>query len=86
MWSPRRRHTDERACLAPPPSLRWRGRPFLPPAPRSSQQPVFFSNSMPAKVWRSGALQIVQNIKVLPPSLHPRSQLTGEWPWERPGC
>lgn len=35
---------------------------------------------MPGKVWRSGAVQIVQNLRILPPTLHPRSQLSGEWP------
>lgn len=45
---------------------------------KSSQQPVKHSNSMPGKVWRSGAVQIVQNVRILPPSLHPRSQLTEE--------
>ncbi|MEW5304538.1 MAG: hypothetical protein WDW36_007144 [Sanguina aurantia] len=31
---------------------------------------------MPGKVWKSGAVQIVQNLKIIPPSLHPRSQLS----------
>ncbi|GIL75656.1 hypothetical protein Vretimale_15204 [Volvox reticuliferus] len=43
---------------------------------KSCQGPVFFRNSMPGKVWRSGAVQIVQNLRILPPSLHPRSQLS----------
>eukprot|EP00198_Chlamydomonas_reinhardtii_P004250 XP_001693586.1 predicted protein [Chlamydomonas reinhardtii] len=33
---------------------------------------------MPGKVWRSGAVQIVQNLRILPPTLHPRSQLSEE--------
>ncbi|GLC35524.1 hypothetical protein PLESTB_000198300 [Pleodorina starrii] len=45
---------------------------------KSCQGPVFFRNSMPGKVWRSGAVQIVQNLRILPPSLHPRSQLSEE--------
>ncbi|PNH05743.1 hypothetical protein TSOC_007971, partial [Tetrabaena socialis] len=44
---------------------------------KSCQGPVFFRNSMPGKVWRSGAVQIVQNLRILPPTLHPRSQLSG---------
>ncbi|KXZ47336.1 hypothetical protein GPECTOR_36g60 [Gonium pectorale] len=45
---------------------------------KSCQGPVFFRNSMPGKVWRSGAVQIVQNLRILPPTLHPRSQLSEE--------
>ncbi|KAG2497160.1 hypothetical protein HYH03_004750 [Edaphochlamys debaryana] len=45
---------------------------------KSCAGPVFFRNSMPGKVWRSGAVQIVQNLRILPPTLHPRSQLSEE--------
>mmetsp|Transcript_23432 Transcript_23432/g.51442 ORF Transcript_23432/g.51442 Transcript_23432/m.51442 type:complete len:387 (-) Transcript_23432:1015-2175(-) len=42
---------------------------------RSCQFPLQYKNSMPGRVWRTGAVQIVQSLKIIPPCLHPRSQL-----------
>ncbi len=30
---------------------------------------------MPGRVWRSGSVQVIQNVRIIPPSLHPRSRL-----------
>lgn len=37
---------------------------------------ITLKNSMPAKVRMSGNVQIVQSLRIIPPSLHPRTRLT----------
>ncbi|KAJ9507086.1 hypothetical protein QJQ45_004756 [Haematococcus lacustris] len=44
----------------------------------SCQTPLQYKNSMPGRVWRTGAVQVVQNLRIVPPSLHPRSHLSEE--------
>lgn len=35
---------------------------------------------MLGKVWSSGALAVVQNVAIIPTSVHPRSKLDGQLP------
>lgn len=48
----------------------------------SCQSPLFYrgshTNGMPGRVWRTGSVQIIQNIKIIPPTLHPRNRLSEE--------
>lgn len=52
---------------------------FAPFCSASCQSPLFYRNShtngMPGRVWRTGSVQIIQNIKIIPPTLHPRNRL-----------
>lgn len=44
----------------------------------STAQPFLFRSCMAGRVWRSGAVQIVQNLKIIPNTVHPRSSLADE--------
>lgn len=37
--------------------------------------PLGFNDGLPARVWRSGAVQLVQSPPIMPPAMHPRCQL-----------
>lgn len=43
---------------------------------RSCHNPVQFRNSMTGRVWRTGATQVVQNLRLVPPTMHPRLYLS----------
>jgi hypothetical protein len=68
----RRRKAPARALLTPSPAAR-------PPPHRPSRRSAACHDcgrlSMPGRVFRSGCVQVVQNLRVLPACLHPRSRL-----------
>jgi hypothetical protein len=43
----------------------------------SCSQPLLYRDGLAPRVGRSGSVQVVQSLRVLPPSLHPRCFLTG---------
>ncbi len=45
---------------------------------RSCRNVVQFKSSLTGRTWKSGAVQMVQQLRLVPPSMHPRVYLTGE--------
>lgn len=63
-------------CLVGEPSLGLAGdSDFARFRDTSCQSPMRYKDGLPARVWRSGAVQVVQALSVIPLSLHPRSRL-----------
>lgn len=46
-----------------------------PVAPRSCSAPLAFSKGLAPRVARSGSVQVVQSLRIIPPSMHPRAAL-----------